>query len=171
MQPYVAAHVLIYLGYSPQNVIDLIRSKRSREVNGHFHSVSTKNGKLRYLPLPEFLVKDLKALAIATAPNEPLFTSPHKTPLRKSNFAKRVFKPAAERANLGKITFHELRHTAISQQLAVTKDVLSVSKIAGHANPSITLKVYGHELNASNDGIKEILEANYALAITRKISS
>lgn len=42
------------------------------------------------------------------------------------------------------LVFHDLRHTAGSLMLARGHDILDVSKILGHANPGITLKIYAH---------------------------
>jgi len=55
---------------------------------------------------------------------------------------KRVFSPALAMAIVRQITFHELRDTAISQAVAFDAVLLVISRIAGHANPSITLNVY-----------------------------
>ncbi len=75
---------------------------------------------------------------------------------------KRIFIPALSRANVRQITFHELRDTAISQAIASGADVLAISRIAGHANPSITLNVYGHVLKDSMGSIQRALDESYA---------
>jgi integrase len=75
---------------------------------------------------------------------------------------KRVFGPALAKANVPQITFHELRDTAISQAIASGADVLAISRIAGHANPSITLNVYGHILKDSMATIQRALDESYA---------
>lgn len=75
---------------------------------------------------------------------------------------KRVFSPALVKANVRHITFHELRDTAISQAIASGADVLAISRIAGHANPSITLNVYGHLLKDSMGSIQRALDQSYA---------
>jgi integrase len=49
-----------------------------------------------------------------------------------------------ETANLPKIRFHDLRHTAASLMLNRSVPALVVSKILGHANPSVTLSIYAH---------------------------
>jgi integrase len=40
--------------------------------------------------------------------------------------------------------FHDLRHFAASQLIAQGASILQVAKVAGHADPSVTLRVYGH---------------------------
>ncbi len=82
--------------------------------------------------------------------------------LRHSNFMTRVFSPALVKANIRHITFHELRDTATSQAIASSADVLVISQIAGHANPSITLNVFGHVLKDSTGSIRRALDESYA---------
>lgn len=45
---------------------------------------------------------------------------------------------------LPKIRFHDLRHTAASLMLNNGVPPIVVSRILGHAKPSITLDLYGH---------------------------
>lgn len=54
------------------------------------------------------------------------------------------FATTVKAANLPKIRFHDLRHTAASLLLNYGVSALVVSKILGHSNPSITLSVYAH---------------------------
>ena len=136
--------------------------KSLSEISGRFELVTPKSGKVRVLPLLNVLDKDLKALCLATPEGEPIFKSQKGGYLRHSNFMKRVFAPALAKAEVRQITFHELRDTAISQAIASGADVLAISRIAGHANPSITLNVYGHILKDSMGSIQRALDASYA---------
>ena len=47
-----------------------------------------------------------------------------------------------------RLTIHDLRHLFASISLANGFDVVTVSKILGHANPSITLKVYSQYIHS-----------------------
>ena len=49
-----------------------------------------------------------------------------------------------ETANLFKVRFHDLCHQAESLMLNHSVSALVVSKILGHANPSVTLSIYAH---------------------------
>jgi integrase len=137
-------------------------NKSLTEAKGGLTSVSTKSGGSRDLPIPAFLTNELRELVISTPVGISVFRSSRGENLRKSNFARRVFQPAVKLAGLSNITFHELRHTAISQQISGGADVVSVSKIAGHSSPEITLRVYSHELDKSKDLIRGTIEKNYA---------
>lgn len=133
-------------------------SKSMSEVNGHLHSVTTKSGKARELPVPRVLETELKQLVLATNSNLPVFKSPRGGYLRKANFRRNVFSPALDKTDLVGFRFHDLRHTAVSLQLAAGTDFLSVSKVAGHSRPSTTLNVYAHELDSSIENVRNTID-------------
>jgi integrase len=62
---------------------------------------------------------------------------------------------------MGEITLHSLRHTHASMLIAGGMDVLTISRRLGHANPSITLSVYGHLIHGTDDKAAEIMEAAF----------
>ena len=54
------------------------------------------------------------------------------------------FKRILESAKLPDIRFHDLRHTAATLMISNGIPAVIVSKILGHANPSITMNIYAH---------------------------
>jgi integrase len=50
----------------------------------------------------------------------------------------------AKKAAIGKVTVHELRHTAGSLMLQAGKTMTTVSKILGHSSVGVTEKIYAH---------------------------
>lgn len=50
----------------------------------------------------------------------------------------------AKKAELPQVRFHDLRHTAATLMIADGVSIVAVSKILGHANPGITMKIYAH---------------------------
>jgi integrase len=50
----------------------------------------------------------------------------------------------AKKAGIGKVTVHELRHTAGSLMLQAGKTMTTVSKILGHSSVGVTEKIYAH---------------------------
>jgi integrase len=68
------------------------------------------------------------------------------------------FNRTLARAGLGKIRFHDLRHTAASLLLNHNVPVIVVSKMLGHSKPSITLDIYGHLYNEMQDEAAEIMD-------------
>jgi integrase len=77
------------------------------------------------------------------AENGLIFSSSIGTPHNPSNLRKDFLK-VLDRANLPKIRFHDLRHTAASLMLNNGVPPIVVSNRLGHSKPSITLDVYGH---------------------------
>ena len=57
-----------------------------------------------------------------------------------------LFKRCVRRAGIQDANFHALRHTFATRALEHGMDVVTLSRILGHANPSITLDKYGHTL-------------------------
>ena len=49
-----------------------------------------------------------------------------------------------------RLTIHDLRHIFASINLTNGTDVVTVSKLMGHANPSITLSIYASYINPPN---------------------
>ena len=137
-------------------------TKSLTEVNGQFQLVTPKNGQSRTLPIHNFLVKELKERVLMTEPHSPVFKARKGGHLRHSNFSRRIFKPALQKVGINDFTFHSLRHTAISQALAMGIDVVNLSKIAGHSNPSITLNVYGHQFSNSLDSFRDVIDKHLA---------
>ena len=59
------------------------------------------------------------------------------------------FRGVLARANLPRIRFHDLRHTAATLMLADSVPLVTVSKILGHSTPSITAAIYARALDES----------------------
>ncbi|MBI9048670.1 MAG: site-specific integrase [Anaerolineaceae bacterium] len=79
--------------------------------------------------------------------NDLVFPSSIGTPLSQGNFT-RQFAMTLKEAGLRHIRFHDLRHIAASIMLNHGIPLLTVSHILGHAQPSTTLNMYGHQFSA-----------------------
>lgn len=75
--------------------------------------------------------------------NDLIFPSTRGTPFSRKNLYS-DFQMILKTANLPRMRFHDLRHTAASLMLNHGIPVVVVSKILGHANPSVPLNVYAH---------------------------
>ncbi len=75
--------------------------------------------------------------------------------------ALRALRAAEDRAGLPHYTLHELRHTFASILIGQGNLPTLVAKQMGHADPSITLKVYSHlwEENESVSTARDRLQA------------
>jgi integrase len=64
--------------------------------------------------------------------------------LNRSNLYRDVLHPAAVRAGLPWVSFHNFRHTCASLLFAAGKNVKQVQVWLGHADPGFTVRTYVH---------------------------
>ena len=81
---------------------------------------------------------------------------------REHSMISKIFKRAMKKAGLGGFTPHNLRHTFASFLFSMTENILHVSKVLGHSNPSITLKVYAKLLKKDDSAITEHINTSFA---------
>jgi integrase len=106
--------------------------------------------------------------------NDPVFANAAGRPFEHRNVQARGFDKAAERAGINqdgngrrKATFHDLRHTYASLLISQGADVVHVSRQLGHADPSITLRLYADEFAAAHhsERTRSLLEAAIGCAL------
>jgi integrase len=67
----------------------------------------------------------------------------------------------ADELGFPEITLHALRHTHVSQLIASSADVVTVSRRIGHGNPAVTLSVYAHLFRNTDQMAADITEAMF----------
>ncbi len=95
------------------------------------------------------------------SPEDYIFARPDGT-LPDPTFVSKLFSRMVRNAGLKHIRLHDLRHTFTTLLRKKGVPIEVISKILGHANPTITLNMYDHyegELRATADAIDEILGA------------
>jgi integrase len=130
------------------------------EDNGEVYEDTPKDHERRAVPLPAFLVAELKPVMDGRDAGELLFPAPRKGPLRAHNFRSREFAAAVKAAGLAElgVTPHKLRHTAASLAIAAGADVKVVQTMLGHASATMTLDVYGHLFPDRLDEVADALD-------------
>lgn len=118
-----------------------------------------KNHAARSVPVPRSLRSALGAACAGKSRDDLVFASPRGTPLRASNFRRRVFDPAAGSVGLDGLTPHELRHTAASLAIAAGASIKAVQAMLGHASATLTLDRYGHLFGDELDAVADRLDA------------
>ncbi len=78
-----------------------------------------------------------------------------------TNFLYRFLYPLCERAGLPRVTMRDLRHTALTYMVADKVDPVTVARIAGHADPSMTLNVYSHATPQGSAAAVESMERRF----------
>jgi len=118
---------------------------------GEVSSVKTKSGRRR-VDLSDHLLETLSDYrrqqqeeAMKEGRNEIpewVFANRFGSFMSIKNVKTRNFKRVLKKAGLRSIRFHDLRHTFASQLLSRGANILYVSQQLGHADPSITLRIY-----------------------------
>jgi len=132
--------------HTDRRVIDVIEAFDS---TGYAMSPIPKDKQIRTVPIPEWI--DLSTLG-QDAPGGStcgythteghcrgplLLTTPSGTILDYWNFSK-VFQAAVERADIGHVRIHDLRHTYASWLLQGGRSLAEVGKLLGHSSPLTT---------------------------------
>lgn len=136
------------------------------KTSGNVYSVKhgTKNGKNRIIAIPNNLLKELleykkssKSRFICPKADDTIHTpsswkrlwesfnnalSHHYATLQQSQQS--IYNPKGIKKRVDKITPHMFRHTYATLLYTSEVDVLSASKLLGHSDVSVTLKVYTH---------------------------
>ena len=78
------------------------------------------------------------------------------------------FAGAVKRAKVEHITPHSLRHTAVSLAISAGANVLAVSRMLGHENPQVTLKVYADLFDTDLDNVADALDAGRRKSVSKR---
>jgi integrase len=140
--------------------IDRAATRLKSEVVYH----APKNHQRREVPVPDFLIEALRPLMHG----ELVFVSPNGLELHHSNWRRRVFLPALERAGLPQMRIHELRHTAASLAVSAGADLLTVARMLGH-DPSVTGRVYADLFDRDLDVVRTRMEQMRAKTRAREV--
>ena len=139
-------------------------------LRGTVHVERSKSGRKRDVHLPRFLCDELGAY-LADRPHGPkdrVFTAPRGGALHHRNFSRRAFEPAVAAAGLPEdTTFHALRHACASILAAQGAGPKEVQEHLGHADASVTLKVYTHLFKGRLEHLAERMDAAHQAATER----
>jgi len=105
------------------------------------------DGGARTFACPVWLLDELTALLVrrdltAADGDALVFVSPDGARLAYTNWRRRVWIPACERAGLAGLRFHDLRSLAATALVAVGTDVKTAQTRLGHSSSRMTLDIY-----------------------------
>ena len=128
----------------------LLRVRYQLDRHGQLVEPKTAASK-RDVPIPPSLTRmlemrrrDAEAQGLGQ-PSDFVFASKTGGPISRKNVMRRGLRIAVDRADLPKLTWHDLRHLAASALIAEGASVPYLARILGHSSPTITLAVYAHE--------------------------
>jgi integrase len=127
---------------------------------GRATKTKTRSGRRR-VHLSRVARQALREQLMARKPNPSglVFPSPRGLMWRKDNFMSRVFRPAARRAQIDGLTFHDLRHTCASLMIAAGANPLEVAAQLGHKDARLVLQRYGHLYPGASERAVQALDA------------
>ncbi|MGH2705159.1 MAG: tyrosine-type recombinase/integrase [Actinomycetota bacterium] len=144
-------------------------SEALKEVRGELSFGTPKHGRRRTVALPPFLVAALDQHLVQFPPqNNVVFTSADGSLLRRSNFSRRVWKPAVHGAGLlDALTFHGLRHTAVSILTASGASIVELAAVMGWAKSTAAAMAvrYGHLFDARENQLTDAVETLYRVTV------
>lgn len=92
-----------------------------------------------------------------------VFPTPLGEPMRRSNFARRVWAPTTRALGLEGLRFHDLRHTAVALAISQGAHPKALQERMGHSSVTVTLDRYGHLYDGLDgqiaDGLDNLLQA------------
>ena len=129
---------------------------------------TTKSHKRREVPIPLFLVDELRAHVARRGSSDLVFAGIRNgAPLRVSTF-RQQFGAAAEAIGIPDLHPHLLRHTAASLAIASGADVKVVQQMLGHSSATMTLDTYGHLFEDRLDEVGSAMDAGRRAAQERR---
>ncbi len=132
-------------------VAGFVRVRTSLDRQGQDAPLKTDNA-VRDVVLIDSLARLLRAhhrSSRFTERDDFVFASRTGSALHWRNVTRRCLQHAVRDAGIEPIRWHDLRHTYASMLIATRASITFVSRQMGHADPSITLRVYGHLFDAA----------------------
>lgn len=137
----------------------LINASLALNLDNGYELGPTKTRNARVVPLPEYAISLLKKHKAKQAERQWMlgdlweggdwvFEGRTGGALRPVS-VNTILNNICDRHNIPRLHPHTFRHTAASLLISSGMDVLTVSKILGHAKPSMTLDVYGHAVESA----------------------
>ncbi len=133
---------------------------RESVFEGRFQRPKTQKSR-RTIPLGPHTLTSLKAhhdRSTCKSGDDLVFPNKSGVPLRESKLLQRVLQPAAERAGLGRVTWHPFRHIHSSLLNDLRVPVKIAQEQLGHASIQTTLNICTHVVDASHRAAIEQLE-------------
>lgn len=129
------------------------------EAYGQLQIVPTKTYERRSVPIPRSLIPELAEHVAGKDADEFVWQSPQGGPFRYSNWFKRHFRPAVERAGVPAATrFHDLRHSYAAMLIAQGAHPRAIMERMGHSTITVTLDNYGHLFPKLDEALDDALD-------------
>jgi integrase len=128
------------------------------DVDGILVVGPAKDHERRSVPLPRSVAEELARTVTGRSPGALVFAAPRGGHMRNQAARRDWWDAATKATGQDGLTPHELRHTAASLAVQAGASVLAVSRMLGHAKPSMTLDVYADLFDTDLDDIAARLD-------------
>lgn len=154
--------------------LDLLRKRltvieNAVQVNMEVHVGTPKNRKSRSVPVPDFLVVELARQCEGKARDDLVFPGRDGEYLRRSVSFTGWFTKAVEKADIPRVTPHDLRHTAASLAVSAGVNVKALQRMLGHASAAMTLDTYAELFDDDLDAVGSALDQARSAASVGKM--
>jgi integrase len=113
-------------------------------VTAQIYIAQSKSGHPRFVPLNPEGVTLFRSLVTGKAGDQLLFMKSDGKPWGKNHHVRPVIEACKTAKVQPPISFHELRHTYASHLAQAGVDILTISKLLGHADTRVTSRHYAH---------------------------
>lgn len=119
--------------------------------NQAWYEPKTKTSRRR-VDLGPAMLTALKKWKLACPKNDLDLVFPNEAgnPMDHNNLNLRSFRKALKESGIGKMRFHDLRHTTASLLIEQGENIKYIQTQLGHSSPSVTLNVYAHLMKPVN---------------------
>ena len=149
-------------------IINIVRTSQYIARSGTITDETKNSSSNRAIKVPASLLVDLRKYRLwqdeerlkvgdLWEDHDRLFTQWNGKPMNPQSYTK-WFKGFIERAELGDIVPHSLRHTNATIQIANNVPLTTVAGRLGHATPATTTKIYSHEIKSADAAAAEMLD-------------
>jgi hypothetical protein len=118
-----------------------LRSQASRDGRTRAPLKHRKEGEGRNVPVPDYVWNIVQAM-----PDGPLCPGPRGSRYMRYNTARVRFAAIMDALKVDGYTTHSLRHQFASECLDDGMNIMDLSAVLGHADPSVTLRIYVHAM-------------------------
>jgi integrase len=123
------------------------------------------SGSVRDVPIPAFVAEALSAECVGKGPDDLVFPGRNQQYMVPVHPTRSWFATAVRRSNIQRVTPHDLRHTCASLAVSAGVNVLALSRMLGHAQPSITLDTYADLFDSDLDAAAAVMHGRYGQSV------
>ena len=129
------------------------------EVNGYLEASTPKDYEERSIPVPGFILDELREATEARPASAPVFPGRKSGGvLRNRAFRRGFLDEAAVEIGLAGLTPHELRHTCASLAVSAGANIKALQRMLGHSSAKETLDTYADLFDEDLDSVAKALD-------------